>query len=136
MKRITILAICVLVLGSWVWGLGQTPPLPPGVTAAASVAVEPAVIVTPTATNLVSIRIVRYTPQISRMEFYCATNRPLRWRLEDSTNLIHWRLVEKYDGTNDPAPKIPMLRDNARLVTSLLVSPQTQRAFYRLRPLP
>lgn len=86
--------------------------------------------------GLISIRVVRYTPQISRIEFYCATNRPLRWSLESSSDLVNWRLVEKYDGTNDPAPQIPLLRDNQKLVTWLLVAPQINRAFYRLRPLP
>lgn len=117
----------------------ELPPLPPGAPVTSLRAANDtaaALVPTPAPSGLVQLRVVRYTPQISRLEFYCATNRPLRWRLERSPDLKDWTRVEEYTGTNDFAPKVPLLRDSAKLVTHQLVSPAVTQMFYRLLILP
>ena len=122
--------------------LADGPPLPPGAVAqkatkeTKSVSSFPSFAsVTIPSTGLFSIRVVPYTPQISRLEFYCRTNSPLRWSLESSTDLVNWREVESYRGTNEWRYTVPILRDNAKLVTTQLVRPGERAAFYRIKPL-
>jgi hypothetical protein len=120
----------------------QVPPLPPGlVVPVTSPRSEPATrmvaTVAPAPTNgLFRIRVVRYTAQISRVEFYCVTNRQARWKLERSADLRAWTLVEQNRATNDWAPTVPLLAGDARLVTWQLVSPGQRSEFYRITPLP
>jgi hypothetical protein len=111
--------------------------LPPGAVYSPNVLVvdsigHAAFAAVPPTTNGLRIQLVRCTPQITRVEFHAAM-RPKLWTLEGSTDLVNWRMLERCATTNDFAPKVPMLRDNAQLVTWLLVSPQTERAFYRLK---
>ena len=137
------IAVLILFAAFAAFAGTEFPPLPPGspiqsprASSLASDAPMAAVAPTPAPSGLVQLRVVRYTPQISRLEFYCVTDRPLRWRLERSADLRGWTRVEEFTGTNDFAPKVPMLRDNAKLVTHQLVSPAVTQMFYRLLILP
>ena len=91
--------------------------------------------VAPPYASLFSIRVLPYTPQISMVEFYCATNSPRFWSLEKCSDLKSWRKVEEKTTTND-VKYVPKFEADKRLVTWLLVKPQTSREFYRLKVWP
>jgi hypothetical protein len=138
MKRLlTISTFCILLSA-----LADGPPLPPGAESQkvtketkAGTSLSSFASVTIPSAGLFTVRVVPYTPQISRLEFYCRTNSPLRWSLESSTDLVNWREVESYRGTNEWRYTVPILRDNAKLVTTQLVRPGERAAFYRIKPL-
>ncbi len=125
-------ALALLVLFTIPYSLlaAELPPMPPGKS---TNQIAPQAVTPPApVSGIIRLRVVRYTPQISRIEFYCVTNRPARWTLQGSSDLVNWRTIETKAVTND-LQFVPMLRDNAQLVTWLLVRPEVERAYYRLQ---
>lgn len=133
----SILAICVLVLGSGVWGLGQTPPLPDGAARGdARPTMQAAVSIPAVPTGIFRLEVDRTIPGVEIVSCYVTTNCPARWRIEGSEDLQSWRTWTSWPSTNDRRRyTVPRLRDDARLVDWYVLRPNTRR-FFRLTILP
>ena len=133
----------LLLFSFLIFNFALSQPLPPGLTPpltsprATGSSVTRMAVSVPGQTNRSTFQIeIKDLRPEQIVSFYVSTNRPARWSIERSADLVTWTPLFKWEATNpQPAHLIPRLRDDARLVDWLIEKPQRAQ-FYRLAVLP
>lgn len=97
-----------------------------------------ATVALPTVPNgIFSIVVTPLPVRGQQVECFISTNRPARWRIERSFDLVNWSPLSNWaTPSNQPTHLIPKMRDNAKLVDWFLFDQTVPKMFFRIQILP